>query len=184
MTPDTTMNEIPDPCWVERTAADGTTYEVEIQGPVAFSEALQAGVCDDLIQAVREVTDLVSTYALVTHCGDIEGGTLLCGSLDRVWFTLRDGNAYAVGEPFPVPVDNDDLQQRLRPYWRHLAEVHAAPEWCWPALVAHILREDATVEKVRQIVASLPDKREPKPPEWMPGAEDLVEGRSAHMTLD
>jgi protein gp37 len=45
--------------------------------------------------------------------------------------------------------------------------------------VARILREDATVEKVRQIVSTLPDKdkKVPEPPAWMPVAEDLVEGR-------
>jgi ParB-like chromosome segregation protein Spo0J len=41
----------------------------------------------------------------------------------------------------------------LRPFWRGLAEIHAAPEWLWPALAGEMAAKKWTVEKTRQAVA-------------------------------
>lgn len=54
---------------------------------------------------------------------------------------------------------------------RHLAEIHAAPSWLWPALVEKLVDagrseggKGLSVEKVRQLVSGLKDASEP--PEW------------------
>jgi hypothetical protein len=36
-----------------------------------------------------------------------------------------------------------------RDQWRNLAEIHAAPEWLWPALVAQMIGDSWTVAKTR-----------------------------------
>lgn len=57
----------------------------------------------------------------------------------------------------------------LSDYFRHLTEIHAAPAWLWPALVASLVEDGGTVEAVRRDVAKLKDA--PTPPEWADSAK-------------
>jgi hypothetical protein len=41
--------------------------------------------------------------------------------------------------------------------WRHLAEIHTAPEWLWSALVSRMVADDLTVEATRKLVAGVKD---------------------------
>jgi ParB/RepB/Spo0J family partition protein len=44
----------------------------------------------------------------------------------------------------------------LAPYYRHLAEIHVAPRWLWPALVERLLRPDTlSVAAVKELVGPL-----------------------------
>lgn len=54
---------------------------------------------------------------------------------------------------------------------RHLAEIHAAPRWLWPALVERLVTEGLTVEATRKVVADLKDVE--APPSWA-GADDIA----------
>lgn len=51
-----------------------------------------------------------------------------------------------------------------RKWWSNLAEIHAAPEWLWPAMAARMVEGDWTVATTRQQVASFKDA--PEPPDW------------------
>lgn len=51
---------------------------------------------------------------------------------------------------------------------RHLAEIHAAPSWLWPALVQHLVDCGLTVEATRRTIADLKDVAEP--PVWADAA--------------
>jgi hypothetical protein len=44
---------------------------------------------------------------------------------------------------------------------RHLAEIHAAPRWLWPALVDRLQAENLPVVRLREIVAELKGVPEP-----------------------
>lgn len=48
--------------------------------------------------------------------------------------------------------------------WRNLAEIHAAPNWLWKALVAEMLEQSWTVAITRKRVANVKDAK--APPEW------------------
>jgi ParB/RepB/Spo0J family partition protein len=54
--------------------------------------------------------------------------------------------------------------QELEPFTRHLAEIHAASPWLWPALVAKLVEKSWTVEAARAQAGRLKDLSEP--PEW------------------
>ena len=47
--------------------------------------------------------------------------------------------------------------------WRNLAEIHAAPEWLWPALVARMVEGAWTVATTREHVAAVKSAGEPPP---------------------
>ena len=55
----------------------------------------------------------------------------------------------------------------LKDHAKHLAEIHAAPRWLWPALVEKLLAEDLTVNDTKRLVAeyktmeSAPQKKSP-----------------------
>jgi hypothetical protein len=62
---------------------------------------------------------------------------------------------------------------------RHLAELHAAAEWLWPALVRRMLEAAWTVETTRSQAGRLKDA--PEPPIWADRdalAGDIVEGKT------
>jgi len=70
-----------------------------------------------------------------------------------------------------------DKPKGIADYWRHLCEIHAAPKWLWPALVAKLQAESWTVETTRKNVQSLSET--PEPPEWADKeriAEHLIAG--------
>ena len=52
----------------------------------------------------------------------------------------------------------------LLDHWRNLAEIHAAPQWLWVALVRRMSADGWTVAETRKRVASVKDT--PKPPLW------------------
>jgi hypothetical protein len=54
--------------------------------------------------------------------------------------------------PFPVPDESPNPNTWLREHWRNLAEIHAAPNWLWPTLVARMLEGQWTVATTRQMV--------------------------------
>jgi protein gp37/ParB-like chromosome segregation protein Spo0J len=45
--------------------------------------------------------------------------------------------------------------QELVPYARQLAELHAAPDWCWPALVARLVADGWTIDAAKAQVKRL-----------------------------
>ncbi len=51
-----------------------------------------------------------------------------------------------------------------RDSWRNLAEIHAAPQWLWSALVAQMIEGEWTVATTRQMVGNY--KTAEQPPEW------------------
>ena len=53
----------------------------------------------------------------------------------------------------------------LQPCWRPVAEIHAAPQWLWSALVTKLLAEAWTVEKTREHVKRI--QKLEAPPEWV-----------------
>jgi protein gp37 len=53
---------------------------------------------------------------------------------------------------------------QARDQWRNLAEIHAAPEWLWPAMVARMIEGEWTVATTRQMVANY--KGAGPPPDW------------------
>jgi hypothetical protein len=60
---------------------------------------------------------------------------------------------------------------------RHLAELHAAASWLWPALVARLIAEGWNVDTARGHAGRLEDA--PEPPSWADAeaiAQALVEG--------
>lgn len=57
----------------------------------------------------------------------------------------------------------------IRDSWRNLAEIHAAPRWLWPALVARMLEGQWTVATTRQMVGNL--KGVDEPPAWTDAAQ-------------
>jgi hypothetical protein len=63
----------------------------------------------------------------------------------------REISAARVAEA--VPHMGYDLSERVR----HIAEIHAAPGWLWPALVAAMLGKGWNVEATRAAVARLKD---------------------------
>ena len=52
----------------------------------------------------------------------------------------------------------------LSKYWRHLAELHAAPQWLLPALVSALVANEWTVEAARKAAQRVKDIA--PPPEW------------------
>ena len=52
-----------------------------------------------------------------------------------------------------------NTQADLSKHAKHLAEIHAAPDWLWPALVGKLVSsEGMTVEAVRRLVAGVGQK--------------------------
>ncbi len=51
----------------------------------------------------------------------------------------------------------------IRDQWRNLAEIHAASEWLWPALVAEMIRSSWTVAVTRDRIAYSTPIRPPIP---------------------
>jgi hypothetical protein len=65
------------------------------------------------------------------------------------------------------------VAQQVTPYgvielldrWRHLAEIHVAPQWLWAPLVKALHEHSWTVEATRKAVESL--KKLDDPPAWV-----------------
>lgn len=67
---------------------------------------------------------------------------------------------------------------QVKDSWRNLAEIHAAPEWLWAALVARMIADGWTVETTRKQVSAMRDFPDALP-SWMDSpavAEGLVSG--------
>lgn len=57
------------------------------------------------------------------------------------------------------------VRHELSDFHRHLAEIHSAPSWLWPALVEKLVSEGLTVEATRRLVADVKDI--PDAPAWV-----------------
>ena len=67
---------------------------------------------------------------------------------------------------------------QIRDSWRNLAEIHAAPQWLWPALVAKMIEGEWTVATTRQMVGNY--KTADQPPAWCDAeaiAKSLLSGQ-------
>lgn len=56
---------------------------------------------------------------------------------------------------------------KVRDCWRNLAEIHAAPEWLWSALVNQMLADQWTVAKTREKVAAFKEIGKRGLPNWI-----------------
>jgi protein gp37/ParB-like chromosome segregation protein Spo0J len=65
-----------------------------------------------------------------------------------------------------------DLSATARDSWRNLAEIHAAPQWLWPALVEKMTSEAWTVATTREKVGRCKEWQEP--PAWSDKPEIAV----------
>lgn len=71
----------------------------------------------------------------------------------------------------------DIAHERLAEKVHHLREIHAAPFWLWPAMVAKLVVDGLTVEATRRIVERF--KKLVPPPDWCDCraiADDLISG--------
>lgn len=145
-------------------------YQV-ISGHHRVAAAAEAGLTT-VPAWVRDMPDDEAFMALVlcnTH-GELT-------PLERGIHALKSGldvTAYAtrVGRP-RTSVSNEVLSARVAsavtnvghalPEWTVLREIHAAPSWLWPALVAAAEAENWTVERVRKAVAAVREAAEPPP---------------------
>jgi hypothetical protein len=79
--------------------------------------------------------------------------------------TTVQREAYAAEVASAVPIDGHELDQLST----HLVEIHAAPQWLWPALVRALLEgKGLTVEQVRAQVVRLKGTPEARAPGWSP----------------
>lgn len=86
---------------------------------------------------------------------------------------------YGYDEPVPFPALEEEPRPNawLKEHWRNLAEIHAAPEWLWTALVHQMVADHWTVAATREKVKAVKDIAEP--PIWADSeqiAELLMEG--------
>jgi hypothetical protein len=72
------------------------------------------------------------------------------------------------------------IAEQLARRWQHLAAVHAAPRWLWPALVAGLLEDGWTVEDARKNAQKF--KGVEAPPEWSWNPVVLLHCRASGLT--
>jgi ParB-like chromosome segregation protein Spo0J len=116
---------------------------------------------------VRKMSDEDAYMALVTSNSQSE-----LTPLERGLHALNSGKAveaYAKGAgrekqiqsvrrevwAAKVASSSNHVVGSLSEQTRHLAEIHAAPEWLWPALVERLVAEGWTVETTRKHVERL-----------------------------
>lgn len=143
---------------IVRPNADG--YEI-ISGHHRALGARKAGL-SDVPCWVRDMTDDVAYMALVLNNAQGE-----LHPLEEGWHAIGSGKsirdyAEVVGRKVATLQDRMEAAKvakhcrdiptvELRRYWQSLTAIHVAAEWLWPALVAHVVAEQLTVEVTRKI---------------------------------
>lgn len=76
------------------------------------------------------------------------------------------------------------MQNDMRDCWRNLAEIHAAPQWLWAALVQAMVADGWTVQKTRERVAQCREWK--APPHWADAdtiAQRLITGEARYADI-
>ncbi len=133
---------------------------------------------------VRELSDEDAYMALALNNAQgelsaLERGIHALGATEKGSRVGKSVSAYAdaIGRSPRViarEIDAADMATAVGPYGqsaadlqefpRHLAEMHSAPRWLWPALVSRLVADTWTVEAARREAQKLKDI--PEPPDW------------------
>lgn len=138
-------------------------FVVEMDDAAAFMELARSNTHGELTALER------GRHAL----GSGMDGKSYAASVGRPQQTVaREVCAARVAQSVPIDGCGD-----LSPFTTHLSEIHGAPSWLWPALVARLVAEGWTVEVTRKNVKRLTGIE--APPTWADGpaiADLLVDG--------
>jgi len=151
-------------------------YEI-ISGHHRYLAALQAGLAT-VPCWVREYDDDTAYMQLVlcntqSELHPLEEGKHAAESgIDLKAYAEQAGKAYdnlkVKARAFRVLAEGHVSHEDVRDSWRNLAEIHAAPEWLWGALVEEMVSDAWTVQKTRERVSQCKEWK--APPQWADGA--------------
>lgn len=124
----------------------------------------------EVLAWVRDLSDEDAFMAFVTANAQSElyplevGMHALKSGLDQKAYAAKKG--YCSPNSSASPLRGKGLRFRAhvghaQDQWRHLAEIHAAPSWLWPALVSAMLGGGLTVEQTRNAVKAVAGAEEP-----------------------
>ena len=126
------------PCWI-----------VEMDDAAAYLELVRSNAQGELTPLERGMHALRSGMDVKAYAGSV--GRAHSNVVREVYAARVASSVSDIG---------NDLSDRTS----HLAELHAAPSWLWPALVAELVAKGWTVEQARGKVGAL--KSLPEPPPW------------------
>ena len=147
------------PCWVREMSDNEAYMALSLTNTQSELHALEEG-----FHALRSGMK-IRAYAAqsgkeenrLTRC--VHAARVVCHVADN-WLGAFDGPPEAQREALDTLYATDDTS-----CWRHLAEIHPAPQWLWIALVTKLFAEAWTVEKTREYVKRV--QKVEAPPAWV-----------------
>ena len=148
------------PCWVKEMTDEQAYMELVLCNTQSELSALERGI-----------------HALHSGVSGSEYARSVGRTQQSVALEIQAAKVYEATTHVVTKVMPHGITDPTSVDWRNLAEIHAAPQWLWTALVRQMIADSWTVATTREKTSAF--KECPSPPEWSDSekiAEALVIG--------